>query len=265
MVVLVVTHHKTSEDILALFDFLHIETDAIFSNQNEKRGHYELEKNGHHIDVFEFDDVGVSKNRNHVLDLAPDGLCLCVDDDCVLEKGYEETVSSFFKQRLCEVALFNGRVPYEGNRLVHDKKTARVRRFKDVSYAGGPGLAFLGSALKKSSLRYDERLGYPNELYIGEDSLFLKNLAASPLCFYRSETPIFTVAIDKEDNSIYFQGYDDKFFFVKGALAKILYPSRHFFYPLYVAFAVAKKSKTPFLRVYKKMKEGRKAGREFLK
>ena len=222
--VLVPTHHKTDAEILSLCDFLRIETDVIFSVQREQVGEKEYDYKGHKVLIASFDDIGVSKNRNHLLDLAPDGLCLCIDDDCVLEPNYEAVVRGFFEKYGCVVALFNGLVPYEGNRKVHDKPTARVQRFKDVSYAGGPGLAYIGKKIRETGIRYDERLGYPNEIYAGEDSLFLRDLSKSPLLFYRAEEVLFTVAIDKEDNSAYFRGYDDRFFLTKGAGGYLLYP-----------------------------------------
>ena len=263
MHVLVVTHGKTLEDIKNLYRFLNIRTDAFFVNQCGEVKKEECDIDGHHVDAYCFDDIGVAKNRNHLLDVAPEGLCLCVDDDCPLEKGYEEVVKRFFDAHECDVALFNGKVPYEGNRLVHNKETKRVRKFRDVSYGGGPGLAFIGKKMKESGIRYDERLGYPNDLFIGEDSLFLKRLSESSLCFYRSEDVLFTVAIDKEDNSGYFQGYDDRFFFVKGALTKILYPHSPLLYPLYQARALAKKTGKPFGHIYRLMREGRKSVKDF--
>ena len=255
--VLVPTHHKSDEEILALCAFLRIETDAVFSVQREEVSKHVLDYKGHKITIAASDDIGVSKNRNHLLDLAPDGLCLCVDDDCVLEPGYEETVLSFFKEHNCDAALFNGLVPYEGNRKVHDKPTARVRHFKDVSYAGGPGLAYYGSKIRSLGIRYDERLGYPNEIYAGEDSLFLKGLSKSPLCFYRSSDVLFTVAIDKEDNSAYFKGFDDRFFLTKGAGGYLLYPRLSFLYLLHQVRRLHKQTGKPRGYIYKLLKQGR--------
>lgn len=255
--VLVPTHHKSDGEILALCAFLHLETDAVFSVQRGEASTRVLDYKGHKITIAAFDDIGVSKNRNHLLDLAPDGLCLCIDDDCVLEESYENVVLSFFKEHGCDAALFNGLVPYEGNRKVHDLPTAKVRRFKDVSYAGGPGLAYYGSKIRESGLRYDERLGYPNEIYAGEDSLFLKGLVTSTLGFYRSSDILFTVAIDKEDNSAYFKGYDDRFFITKGAGGYLLYPRLSFLYLLHQVRRLHKQTGKKRSYIYKLLRQGR--------
>ena len=79
-----------------------------------------------------------------------------------------------FNKYKCDCALFNGLVPYEGNRKVHNKRTKRVRRFSDVSYAGGPGFAFTKKFKTINKVQYDEKIGYPNEICFGEDSLFYK-------------------------------------------------------------------------------------------
>ncbi len=263
LTVLVPTHHKTDEEILALCRFLRIETDAIFSVQREEVGEVDLDYKGHKIHVASFNDVGVSKNRNHLLDLAPEGLCLCIDDDCVLEPGYEKTVLTFFEKHGCDAALFNGLVPYEGNRKVHEKPTAKVRRFKDVSYAGGPGLAYYGSKIKGTCIRYDERLGYPNDIYAGEDSLFLRDLSKSKLSFYRAEEVLFTVAIDKEDNSAYFRGFDERFFITKGVGGYLLYPRLSGLYLLYQVYHLHKQTGEKRGRIYKLLKKGRRLAKTF--
>ena len=263
LTVLVPTHHKSDDEILALYDFLRIETDAVFSVQRKEAGEKDIAYRGHNVHIAAFDDIGVSRNRNHLLDLAPDGLCLCVDDDCVLEPGYEAVVLAFFKEHGCDAALFNGLVPYEGNRKVHDKKTAKVRHFKDVSYAGGPGLAYIGSKMKGSGFRYDERLGYPNEVYAGEDSLFLRNLCDSSLCFYRSEDVLFTVAIDKEDNSAYFRGFDERFFITKGVGGYLLYPRLSGLYLLHQVRRLHKQTGAKRIYIYKLLRKGRKIAKNF--
>ena len=262
LTVLVPTHHKSDEEILALYDFLRIEGDAVFSVQRSEVGEKDIAYKGHNVHIASFDDVGVSKNRNHLLDLAPDGLCLCIDDDCVLQPDYEAVVLGFFKKHGCEVALFNGLVPYEGNRKVHSLPSAKVRRFKDVSYAGGPGLAYYGKAIKATGLRYDERLGFPNEIYAGEDSLFLRNLSKSKLLFYRSEDVVFTVAIDKEDNSAYFRGYDERFFLTKGAGGYLLYPRLSHLYLLHQVRRLHKQTGERRTTIFKLLRKGRKLAKK---
>ena len=263
--VLVPTHHKSDEEILSLCAFLHIETDAVFSVQGVEAGERELEYEGHRILVARYPDIGVAKNRNHLLDHVGEGLYLCIDDDCVLDAGYESVVRSFFATHRCDAALFNGYVPYEGNRKVHDLKTARAKRFKDVSYAGGPGLAFLGEKMRGSGLRYDERLGYPNDIYAGEDSLFLRDLCKSSLCFYRVETSLFVIAIDKQDNSAYFRGYDERFFLTKGAVGYLLYPRLSFLYSLHQARRLHRQTGRKITEVFLLLSKGRKAGKALRK
>ena len=265
MTVLVVTHDREKEDILSLLSFLRIESDAVFANQCGRDGSYSFEHEGHRVTVHESSERGVAKNRNFLLSKAPDGFCLCIDDDCPLNEGYASVVGDFFAKWGCDVALFNGRVPYEGNRKVHELPTARVRRFRDVSYAGGPGLAFVGAKLKATGLHYDERVGYPNEVYAGEDSLFLRALTKTDLVFYRAEDLLFTVALDKQDNSSYFQGFDERFFFTRGALGKLLYPHSPVFYPLHQLLVLRKKSGLPLRKIWPGFHRGRQRGKAMAK
>ena len=265
MVVLVVTHDKTPEQIRDLVSFLNIHSDAIIANQCGQEGSSSFSHEGHTILEIRSKDRGVAKNRNLLLFHAPEkDISLCIDDDCPLCDDAESIVEAFFEEHRCDVALFNGRVPYEGNRLVHELPRAKVERFRDVSYAGGPGLAFKGKVLKDTGLRYDERLGYPNYIYAGEDSLFLKNLAERKLNFYRSEVVLFTVAIDKTDNSSYFHGVDEQFVYTRGAVGYLLYPKSHVLYPLHQLLVLRKRFGVNPLKIYPIFRKGRKQGKTLL-
>jgi hypothetical protein len=245
---------------------LNIHSDAIIANQCGQEGSSSFSHEGHTILEIRSKDRGVAKNRNLLLGHAPEeGISLCIDDDCPLCDDAESIVEAFFEEHRCDVALFNGRVPYEGNRLVHSMPTAKVKRFRDVSYAGGPGLAFIGGKLRATGLRYDERLGYPNYIYAGEDSFFLKNLVSKDLNFYRSDAVLFTVAIDKTDNSTYFHGVDDQFVFTRGAVGYLLYPNSPLFYPLHQLFVLMRRFHVNPFKILPVFLRGRREGKGLAK
>ena len=263
VVVLIPTHHKTVEDIVNLYHFLNIKTDAIFANQNGLNDQINIKIDGNNVKIICTDTIGVSKNRNILLDsITFDDIYFCIDDDCVLVDNYHILITAFFKKYTPEYVLFNGLVPYEGNRKIHNKKTKRVRSFLDISYGGGPGLAFKGSCAKKLNLKYFEKIGYPNYIYAGEDSLMLKRLSQSKIKFYRSSDILFSIEIDKEDNSTYFKGFNDQFFITKGAVYKLLFPHFYRLITIYYCFSLAKKTKRKYSKIRKLFRLGFKYAKE---
>ncbi len=265
VVVLVPTHHRSIEDIINLYHFLHIKSDAIFANQNGTNLIEHINIDGHNIKIVSTDTIGVSKNRNILLDnVKTDEIYLCIDDDCVLADDYQLIIANFFDRFNPEYVLFNGLVPYEGNRKVHSKKTKKVHSFFDVSYGGGPGLAFKGNCVKKYGFRYLEKVGYPNYIFAGEDSMMLKALSKSKAVFYRSSDVLFSIDIDKEDNSTYFSGFNDQFFITKGAIYKLLFPKLYRLITIYYCFSLSKKTKKKYSEIRKLFKKGFKYAKENL-
>lgn len=254
--ILVPTHHKSKEDIINLYHFLHIKSDALIANQNGKNETYELNIDNHKVKVVCTDTVGVSKNRNILLDNAYNDICLCIDDDCPLVDNYIDIVTNFFNTHKCEYVLFNGLVPYEGNRKVHNKKTKKVHSIFDVSYAGGPGLAFKSKCIRKYNFKYNEKMGYPNYIYLGEDTHMLKQICDSKAIFYRSKDILFSVDIDKEDNSTYFKGFEEQFFVVKGVNFKNMFPRIYWFLTIHYCFKLSKQSGLKYQKIRKAFKKG---------
>ena len=264
LTILVPTHDKNKDDIIHLYNFLNIKTDVIFANQNGKDEKYEFNVNGNLVVVISSSSIGVSKNRNILLNNVIGDICLCIDDDCPLVNNYENIVVSFFRNYKCDFVLFNGLVPYEGNRKVHNRRTKKVRSFFDVSYGGGPGLAFKTDYVKKNPLLYNERIGFPNYIYAGEDSLMLKTILKTNASFFRSSTVLFSVDIDKQDNSTYFRGFNDQFFITKGAIYKLLFPRMYWLITIYYCMSLSRKTKKKYFEIRNLFKKGFKYAKENL-
>ena len=218
--VLVPTYKKTKTDIINLFDFLNIQSDCIFANQTGTNEIYEIKHKNHSIRVICSATIGVSVNRNILKDNLEADIGLCIDDDCPLIDNYLEIVINAYKKYKFDFAIFNGVWETHGNKKIHNKKTKKVRRFIDISYAGGPGLCFLKNAVSKFDLSYDETIGVPNYICAGEDSLFYYNLCRSGAKCYRFSDIIFRVAID-ETNSTYFQGINRQYITTRGYILKL--------------------------------------------
>ena len=240
VIVCVVTMNKSDEDIINLYKKMGIKDDALFSNQCGKIGHISLTIEGHNILIHNFNDVGVSNNRNHLLDNSYGDICINVDDDCVMLDDYENIITNFFRDHpKCNYVQFNGIWCKQNNRKVHNKKTKLVKKFNDVSYAGAPGFAYRTNIMNEIKLRYRTNLGIPNYVYNGEDSVFLYDLIKldKKKSFYRSSDVIFGVAEDI-DNSTYFSSVNEQYCYSKGAITKIIHPRLKYLYLFYYTYKV---------------------------
>ena len=260
--VLVPTHHKTIKECFGLLEYLNIKSICLICNQCGEASIKEREN----IKVVNCDNVGVSNNRNNLLDYAEGDICICVDDDCPLVDNYEEIIKNTFKQYPdAEFILFNGIGAHENNRLVHNKKTKIVRKFKDVGYAGGPGLVFKKEAIKKYNLRYNTKVGYPNKIQLGEDSLFIKSIVESKANFVRSSDVLFTIK-DDVDNSIYFKGVTEDFVISRGCIMKIVHPKMFWILKYRNAFKMRhwRNNKFSLKKLVKLLKEGSKLSKDII-
>lgn len=260
--VLVPTHHKSKNECLELVEKLNIKSDCLIANQNDEDSSFSVDN----LTIVNFSNIGVSNNRNNLLANATGDICICIDDDCPLVDNYEEIIENTFKKYPdAEFILFNGVVTHENNRLIHNKSTKRVRNFKDVSYAGGPGIVFKKEAIKNYKLSYNTKVGYPNKIQIGEDSIFIKSIVDSKANFVRSSDVLFVIQ-DDVDNSTYFKGVTDDFVISKGCIDKIVHP--HLFWILKYRYALRLKhwrnNKFSLKKLVSLLKEGSKLSRDII-
>ncbi|MCQ2976405.1 MAG: hypothetical protein MJ232_00110 [archaeon] len=260
--VLVPTHHKTIDECLDLTKKLKIAGNCLITNQVSEISEFVQSS----TKILSINNIGVSNNRNNLLNYCEGDICICIDDDCPLVDNYEELINNAFKKYPdAEFILFNGIVTHENNRLIHNKKTKKVIRFKDVSYAGGPGLVFKKEAIKKYNLSYNTKVGFPNKIQIGEDSLFIKSIVDSKAEFIRSSDVLFVIQ-DDVDNSVYFKGVTEDFVISKGCIDKIVHP--YLFWLLKYRYALKLKhwrnNKFSLRKLVTLLKEGSKLSKDII-
>ena len=229
--VLIPTYKKTKEDIEKIYKRLNLKSDALFCNQNGENKAYDFCFNGKKIRVVCFDDIGVSRNRNHLLKECRGDICICTDDDCPLEDNYESLIMNFYENHDVDYCVFNGLLKKHNNKKVYTGKTKKVRYYCDLSSAGGPGLTYKRDSFAEVELKYNEQVGTPNYICAGEDSLFYKDLFKSKLKGYRNSNVLFNVVTDDTDSS-YFEGINEQYIVTRGYITYILHPAMFYFYKI---------------------------------
>jgi len=238
------TYKKNKAEIIDLYHFLNLKSDALFCVQQSSKEYDEsIIIDGHTISIHYSTSIGVSKNRNDLMKYASGDIVINTDDDCPLVDNYIELVlDSYNKHKDSEAIYFNGLWVTHNNKRVTNKRSGYISHFYDISFAGGPGLTYIRDRLNKYNLKYDESIGYPNEIEAGEDSCFYYDMVHRGVRFYRDSRVLFKVEID-ESNSTYNKGINKDYCITRGYITKRLHPRLYRLYLLKHLYIFSKSSK----------------------
>lgn len=178
-------------------------------NQCEKKN-YKKYKN---FNIYSYDEIGTSNSRNRGLEHITEDIILFCDDDVVYNKDYEKIVlEEFKKNKKADVIMFNFNVKNRKKRLI--KKRKRLHTFNSLNYATY-NIAFRKDSIINNNIIFNTLFGPGAKYNSGEDSLFIRELFKNKLKVYSCPLYLGTVYNKK---STWFKGYDELYFYNKGAL-----------------------------------------------
>lgn len=249
--VLVATMNQTD---FSLIEKMHLTSDAIIANQASIVERREEVRDGKRYSMITTDTKGVGKNRNIALTFADSDICLLADDDMVYEKDYEEKILNAFKENPgADAIIFNIRTTGREVKRRETKKNKRVSVLRFQNY-GASRIAFRRKQLQRANICFTELFGGGTIHGSGEDSLFLREMLRSGMKIYTSSVCIGTV---NQENSSWFRGYNETFFYDKGCLMKAMFPRMHFLYTcFYYPFRFYLISKVSPFKIGKWMRKG---------
>lgn len=244
---------------VTLADMMQIDSDAIIVSQGRAAEYQKIEYKGHSLEYYAMEEKGVGLNRNTALMHATAEYILFADEDIVYHQDYAKTVLECFqKHPEADMLLFNVKA-MAGRETYHNEDYGKVSR---MNYGRYPTYSF---AVKRElvinhnitfSLLFGGGAKYSN----GEDSLFLRDCLKAGLSVYRVPEEI---GFERERESTWFKGYNEKFFFDRGVLYRHLYGNLA--KPLAMRFLLAHGKEMcvdiPRKKAYEIMKKGiREAG-----
>lgn len=208
--------------------------------------------------IYSYDELGTSNSRNRGLEHVSEDLILLCDDDIVYNKDYEKMVLEEFKKNTkADVIIFNFVSPRRKKRII--KRRKRLHIYNSLNYATY-NIAFRKDSILNNNIKFNTTFGPGAKYNSGEDSLFIRDLFKNGLKVYSS--PLF-LGIVYNDKSTWFNGYNKKFFFDKGALFTAINPKiRHFLILQYLIRHRDVLTDIKFREAFKFMLEG---SREYLK
>lgn len=250
--VLVATMHQNDH---SLVERMNIQTDAIIINQCDRNQFEEIEYKGRKIKFLSFSERGVGLSRNNALMRATGDICLFADDDVKYDDGYEEKIIQAFKKTpKADIILFNVPSKNKERPTYIIPKKSRVRFYNSLRY-GAVKIAIKREKLFQANVFFSLLFGGGAKYSAGEDSLFVAECIRKGLRVFANTERIGYVT---QENSTWFRGHDDKFFYDKGVFFACL--SKKWAKALCLQFVIRHKKmwkeSYSFSEVYGIMKKG---------
>ena len=199
---------------------MNIHSDVIYANQADRTEKQMLEFEGHTAQMITTDTRGVGKNRNIALLHAEAEICLFADDDVTYVDGVEDIVVGEFEAHPdADVMIFHLESDDPARPQKKYLKTKKCGPLTRMPW-GGCRIAVRLDAVKKANVWFTTLFGGGCMFPSGEDSLWLRAAKRKGLTFYVSKETIGKVDMEE---STWFTGYDEKFFFGKGACCAAMY------------------------------------------
>lgn len=176
------------------------------------------EKNTKHA-LFSYHERGLSRSRNRALENTKADILIVADDDLQYVDGYVEIVEAGFK-KYPDADIIAFRVDdHEGN-VSHAYKPGRINIFSAMKLSSVQ-LSFRVASFKKLNIHFDESFGAGTENYMGEESILLIRAIKKGLRVYSHPIKIAQLTAGE---STWFNGYTEKYFYVKGRAFKAMFP-----------------------------------------
>jgi hypothetical protein len=209
--VLISTMHQTDHSLLGK---MNIQSDAVIVNQCDRNEFEEFLYKGNSIRFLSFGERGVGLSRNNALMRANCDICLFADDDVkYVDEYYKIIVQAFSENPNADIIIFNVTSTNPERPLHTIKNSSRVRLYNCLKY-GAVSIAARTEKLKEANVYFSLLFGGGAKYSAGEDSLFIADCIQKGLRIYTFPEVIGCVS---QENSTWYEGFTDKYFFDKGA------------------------------------------------
>lgn len=204
------------------------------------------------FNIYSYDEKGLSNSRNRGLEHITENIILLCDDDVIYNKDYEKIViDEFKKNKKADVIIFNLECP---NRKVKMNKMNKRLHFHNILRYSSWRIAFKRKSIE--NIKFNIMFGSGAKYRHGEDTLFLTECLRKKLRVYSNKNYIGKVYHNK---SLWFKGYNEKFFYDKGALFTAINPNlRHLLILQYLIRHKEVLEIIKFKKAFKLMLEGSK-------
>lgn len=251
--VLVATMHQTN---LSKFKEMNIQSDVFFANQTDRNEYAEKYIDNKRVRMISTNERGVGKNRNLALLFSKGEICLLGDEDIVYVDDYEQIVQAAFESLpTADIIVFNIETLGKKVKRRQNTKIKRVREHNFLNY-GAVRIVFRRESVVRNNIWFSLRFGGGAIYGAGEDSLFLRDSLRKGLRVY---TYPVKIAYVKQETSSWFNGYNKKYLFDKGAFLAAAFPLLKYLIAIYYSNRYRYETEYSFKEILKYLIEGMRA------
>ena len=223
--VLAVTMNRTTTDFLKHMNIAN-NVNVVVANQADRFEYSKEVSADKSIQFITHNTKGVGLNRNIALLNSKDEILVFADDDIKYRDGaFDEIQKAFKKYPNADGFVFNINTIGQDMGRRANKKVKRVRIYNFLNY-GAVRLVIKKDFLKKNGIFFSEMFGGGAKYGSGEDTLFIRECLKKKIKLYTY--PIVIADVYQED-STWFEGYNEKYFYDKGALMKECFHNMYLF------------------------------------
>lgn len=238
------TMNKSSYEFL---EKMNLESDVLVINQFNKFSYLCECKNNYKYEYLTINQKGLSKSRNLGLLCCSGDILLLTDDDVTFFPGYKNVIlEAFEKYPQADIISFQV-IGKETNRKKYMKKSSKNKYYCSVS------LAYKKASLSKNNLWFHTMFGSGSIYLNGEESLLLRKARKSGLKIYECNKIILSL---RDSKSSWFNGFNEKYFYSKGAWLCEAYPYLKQLIKYYYAIRINKSSEIDFIQRINWLKKG---------
>lgn len=194
---------------------MNIQTDAIIINQCDKNEYEEIMIKDYMIKVYSFNERGVGLSRNTALMRASGDIVLFADDDEVLEDNYSNKIILEFELNKKNDFIIFSVGSFGGERKAQIINKSKKIHFYNCLRYGAVRFAVRREFLIKNNITFSLLFGGGAKYGSGEDSIFMYDCLKNKAKIITS--PVKIADVDFSESS-WFKGYNQKYYFDKGAL-----------------------------------------------
>lgn len=189
--------------------------DVVVVNQCDRDGYAEFETAGGTARMYSTTQRGLTKSRNMAIQMAKADICMLCDDDEVFVREYEALIlEAYEKLPQADVIIFKmiNRPPSFRDQIIR-------LRFPMTMKVSSCQISFRRESLQKTGVWFDELLGAGTGNGAEEELKFLLDCEKAGLRIYYVPTTIAAVA---QENSTWFEGFTEQFFFNRGTTTRYI-------------------------------------------
>jgi glycosyltransferase involved in cell wall biosynthesis len=255
--VLCATMHQKN---FAKIQAMNLQSDVVFANQADRFAYDEAKFNGYTARMVTTRQRGVGKNRNVALLYATADICIFADDDLRYVDGFRDKITAAFEEiPAADVLIFN--LTSQAPRSQRQHTTVRKCRFWNVFGYGTCRIAFKLNAVRKANIWFSQLFGGGCQYPGGEDSLWLLEALRKGLKIY---TYPAVVGVVKQEESTWFTGYNEEYFFGRGAWTQAAWPQWKYVLFLYYLIRLGNLATMPLRQMFRAMCAGAQAYQQSL-